>query len=484
MGAPVSRRIAVVGAGAAGLATAKYLLEHGHEVCIYEIGTRVGGLWAYDNDSGRSSAYKSLHINTWKGAAHYRDFPFPFEVGEYPNHREMDAYFNAYADAFDLRRRIRFRSRVTRIAPVPEAEGGEHALRWRVATERGDSDVHDAVAVAAGHLTEPSMPAFAERFEGELLHAHHYKEPTPYKDKRVLVIGTGNSGCDITADVCVLTERTVMAARSPELITPKFVLGVPLVWLEMMAKRRWLPRNTNLWVRKLATRLVHGRMEKWGFRTPKGRTHPISHATLINHIAYRRVHVKPGVRDVEGRVVTFDDGSREEFDVMICATGYLMDFPFLPEGLVPSREEAHDKLDLFGRAVPHAWPGLYFVGYFNVQGLSNIRMFEHQGDWIGRVESGEVLLPEIARMREWARQEREYISRRYPPGPRYAFEMEAGRFTKWLGKELAHGRRRRRRAEEDGADPAALLANRSTERRVDAAALEAVLRQFREDRSA
>lgn len=442
----LKKRIAVIGAGAAGLASMKYLLARKHAVTGYEIGSKVGGLWCFNNDSGRSSAYQSLYINTWRENARYSDHPFQEDVGFFPSHREMDRYFNTYADIFRLRDHIRFRSEVTSVAPLRLKSSAGEVLVWQV-TANGKTETYDAVVVATGHLTEPNMPATLEEFQGRKLHAHDYKEPWPFKDERVLVMGTGNSGVDIAGDVCPVARHTMLAARSPELITPKFVFGVPLTRLELLAKRRWLPASAHLWVRRLATRIMHGRMEQWGFVTPKGRTHPISHATLINHIAYRRLTVKPGVTGAAGNKVFFVDGSAEEFDTVICATGYSIKFPFLPEG-VPEFNE-HGALKLFARAVPPQWPGLYFLGYFNTNGLSNIRMFEIQAEWIANLEAGDFLLPHKEAMWQDIERRKRWLEKRYPTGPRYAMELEPSPYLEILQRTAKEGKNTMKDKEHD-----------------------------------
>jgi dimethylaniline monooxygenase (N-oxide forming) len=456
-----SRRIAVLGAGAAGLANARYLLDQGHDVTIFEIGTRIGGLWAYDNDSGRSSAYRSLHINTSKPTTQFADFPFPKDAATFPSHFEMEAYLNAYADHFDLRRRIRFQSEVTTVEPIPSGDPAT-GIRWSVETVGGRVEEFDAVVVATGHLSDPNMPEAVAGFEGELIHAHYYKEPWDYRGKRVLVMGTGNSGLDITADLCTVADRTVLAARSPELITPKFVMGIPLGRIEAPFRKPWMPKDLHQIVRRICTRLVHGRMEQWGFRTPDKPTHPISHATLINHIAYRRAHVKPGVVGVEGTRVTFADGSSEEFDAIIAATGYRMRFSFLREDIVS--EQPDGTLGLFGRAVPLRWPGLYFAGYFNANALSNLRVYEYQARWFAALEAGEVLLPSQEEMQRSIAEDKAYIARRYPGGLRYAHELESFPYITFLKREEKASPRRRAR----GAirDRQVVLANRSAEPRM------------------
>lgn len=433
------RNVAIIGAGAAGLANAKYFMEAGHDVTIFEIGTRIGGLWAYQNDSGRSSAYKSLHINTSKKVTAFSDFPMIEDTAIFPSHWEMCDYLNAYADRFQLRERVRFNSEVVNLEPITSGEGG----RWRLRTHDGDWESFDAVVIATGHLTEPNMPAVVSGFTGQLMHSHDYKEPWQFRGSRVLVMGTGNSGLDIAADLCTVADRTFLSVRSPELVTPKFVGNIPLGWVEAPFRKPWLPSDLYLIVRRVMTWLVHGNMERLGFGKPPLRTHPISHATLINHVRYRRVLVRPGVVSVSGKTVTFSDGSEEELDAIICATGYLMKFPFLDESIVSAGPDG--SLNLYGRAVPPKWPGLYFGGYFNSNGLSNLRMFEHQARWFAELESGTVVLPDEAEMRREIEATKRFIRRRYPAGLRYAYEMEPFPYLRFLERERKHSEARRRR---------------------------------------
>jgi superfamily II DNA/RNA helicase len=114
------RRIAVIGAGAAGLCAAKHLLAHGIDVVVYELGTRIGGLWVYENDNGLSGAYQSLHVNSENKVTAYKDFPFPESAPIYPDHTQMAQYLVDYAERFDLRRHIRFSSKVTSVEKLSE----------------------------------------------------------------------------------------------------------------------------------------------------------------------------------------------------------------------------------------------------------------------------------------------------------------------------------------------------------------------------
>lgn len=424
------RRIAVIGAGASGLCSAKYLIQAGHEVTVYEAGSYVGGLWKYSNDNGASIAYKSLHINSEKRNTQFHDFPFAPDVQDFPSHHDMYEYLHAYAAHFGVLENTKFGSRVASVQP--EDDGGGRV--WQVRLEDGSEQEFDAVVVAPGHQSVPSFPAFAKDFTGEMIHANAYREPSSYLGKRVVVVGSGNSGCDIASDVCTLAERTVMVARSPELIVPKLFLGRPVTQITGIFDRPWLPSGAPQFARNLITRMVHGRMEQWGFKTPpRGvRTHPTSNALLINHIAYRRIEVVNGISSVQGKLVRFADGSSAEFDSMVCATGYELTLPFL-EGVVKVADRG---IDLYKQVVEPRWAGLYFVGFSNAAGSSNLRMFELQARLVSQIESGLGQLPPQTDMEQDIQERRDYIARHYPGGPRYTMEIEAAEYTETMNAEI------------------------------------------------
>ncbi len=148
-------RVAVIGAGAAGVCAARHLLQRRLEVTVFEMGSCIGGLWVCENDNGRSPAYRSLHINSEASVTAYPDFPFPEGTPLFPPHAVVRSYLESYARAFGVDRHIRFRSQVVRVEPVAEA-------RWEVVLADGRSEVFDAVVAAPGHQAEPSHPPFRE----------------------------------------------------------------------------------------------------------------------------------------------------------------------------------------------------------------------------------------------------------------------------------------------------------------------------------
>ncbi len=393
------------------------------------MGDCATGSWVYDNDSGRSPAYRSLHINSEARVSSFGDFPFRDGIPLYPDHAEMHRYFQDYAAHFDLTRRIRFQRPVVAIEPADD--------RYRLQLEGGTSELFDGVVVATGHQSTPRHPPETGAFTGEYLHAHAYRVPEPFAGKRVMVIGPGNSGVDIAADICTITARTVLCARSPVLIMPRMMFGVPNSRTLGKIEKPYVPWAIRIWARAALTRIFHGRMEQWGFRTPKTRTHPISHPTLISHIAWQRIAVKPGIAAIEGQTVRFVDGTAETVDAIIAATGYLTEFPFLPPGASPV---SGTRLGLYNRVVHPAMPGLYFIGFFDVSGGSNIRMMDDQAEYIAAVATGAVKLPAAAAMQAAIAADHAWAARQFPDSPRYGLELDPRHYRRALARDYAANR--------------------------------------------
>ena len=426
---PARLRVAVIGAGAAGLCAAKYLLARGVAVQVYELGSQVGGLWVYQNDSGLGPAYRSLHLNSEASVTAYKDFPFPPDGPLFPDHNQVHAYLKAYAERFDLMRHIRFRARVTEVAP--------HGAGWQVRLGDGSQDGFDAVVVASGHQGIPTHPEWKDQFAGEYLHSHSYREPEAFRGKRVLVVGMGNSAVDIASDICVVTQSTTIVARSPVLVMPRMLFGVPTARVLGRLEKPWMPWPLRRTLRELLVRIVHGRMERWGFTTPKSRTHPTSHPSLMAHFVWDRIKAKPAIRAVHGSTVQFVDGSSGEYDSVIAGTGYAVDLPFLASALRPL--DGH-RLELFLRIVHPRQHGIYFAGMFNVAGGGNIRMMDDQAEWIAELVCGDLAAPDAAQMRRVMEQEQAFLRRHYPGSARYALELDPTFYRRQLARERQRGR--------------------------------------------
>ena len=424
------KSVAVIGAGACGLANAKYLLEAGFRVTVYEIGSQVGGMWCYRNDNGRSSAYRTLHINTSRGVTRFSDLDFDEKTQVFPDHYDMHRYLERYARHFGIIEHVRFNSPVTALRPAFERNSEPPC--WEIELADRTRRHYDAVIVATGHLTRPLEVAAFHDFTGQYLHAHDYREPEPFVGKRICVVGIGNSACDIASDLCVTAPRCVLVARSGVIVLPKLLFGRAFTDITAQIQRPWIPRQLRRRLIAWLAWLAHGDMTRLGFRPPDAMVHVTSNATVCTDIAYRRIEVKHEIEAINGRILKFSDGTEGEFDVLIAATGYRIDLEFVAPDVLQVRDNA---LDLFMRIVPVGWPGLFFQGFFNTDTALNM-VFEHQARWVREILLGNARLPSPGAMKRAINDRKAWYARQYKHTPRHTIEEEHVRYLTDLRRTL------------------------------------------------
>jgi cation diffusion facilitator CzcD-associated flavoprotein CzcO len=357
----------------------------------------------------------------------------------------MHRYLVSYAEHFGVKPRIRFHSRVTQVRPAFDPM--REAPRWQVEIENGTVETFDAVIIATGHLTRPYEIPELQRFgtaasepapqapgkcPPQYLHSHHYKAPEPFVGRRICVVGIGNSACDIASDVCVTSPRCVLVARSGVLILPKLLFGRAFTDITAQIQRPWIPRPLRRRITRFLTWLAHGDLTKLGFKRPETLTHVTSNATVVTDIAYRRIEVKGGIAGIEGRTIRFDDGTAEEFDVLIAATGYRIDLDLIAPDIVNADD---NQLGLYMRIVPPGWPGLFFMGFFNTDTALNM-VFEHQARWVREILLGNAVLPDRSAMHRAIEERAAWYARHYKQSIRHSIEEEHVRYLGDLEKSL------------------------------------------------
>lgn len=317
-------RVCVVGAGSSGLAAAKNLLQHGFEVDVLERGSDLGGLWSFHSPFGRVA--KSTHMISSKKFTQFPDYPMPGSFPDYPQHSQVLAYLLDYARHFRVDERIEYGAAVQRIEPFDEGR------YWDVRLESGATRRYGAVVIANGHNWSPRWPRFEGRFEGEMLHAADYKGPGVLAGKRVLVVGGGNSGCDLAVEAVHFAARTILSLRRGYYFVPKYIFGQPSDRFADRFAAIGIPLKLRRLLFSGVLRLIVGSPRRFGLPQPDHRlfeTHPIINSLLPYYVRHGNVQVRPDIRRFERRTVVFEDGSRDEVDIAIFTTGYELVFPFI-----------------------------------------------------------------------------------------------------------------------------------------------------------
>ena len=427
-------RVCVIGAGSSGIASCQVLAERGIDFDCFERGSEVGGNWRYENDNGMSSAYRSLHINTSRRQMEYASYPMPDDYPDYPHHTQIAAYFDDYVDHFGFRDRIRFRTTVESVRP---ADGGG----WDVATDDGETRRYGAVLVANGHHWDPRWPEppFPGEFDGVQMHAHDYRTPDGCEDRNVLVLGIGNSACDIAVETSRVSRMTYLAMRRGAYVIPKYLNGRPTDELGgELASRLPLAVTRAFYGRALKTAV--GDPTDYGLPAPDHRiaeAHPTISSDLLPRIGHGRITVKSNIERLEGDSVRFVDGSTERIDRIIYCTGYRIVFPFLTEDLVTAED---NRIPLYRRVVHPYREGLYFIGL--IQPLGAIMpIAEEQSKWVADLILGEAALPDREAMRKAIEHDDSKMARRYVASKRHTIQVDFLPYMRAIERERRRGRK-------------------------------------------
>jgi Flavin-binding monooxygenase-like len=429
----------VIGAGISGLTAGKALTDWGLPYTCFEASDDIGGNWYFGNPNGRSSAYQSLHIDTSRDGVSFRDMPMgPDEYPDYPHHTQILGYLHRYADAFSLRDRIRFET------PV------EHAQRhqgggWKITLEDGSTEEFDFLIVGNGHHWDPRFPDFPGSFGGETIHSHHYigpSEPLDLYGKRVLVVGIGNSAVDIVSELSRkgVAEKVFISTRSGAWVMPKYFLGRPTDTLVKVNPR--LPLGLQRRMARILPRLASGRMEDFGLPHPNHNfleAHPTVSSELLLRLGSGDAVAKPNVAELQGDRVRFEDGSTEEVDVIIYATGYKITFPFLDPELLSAPD---NRLPAYKRIFVPGIDDLALIGF--AQAIPTLFPFvELQSKLVARYVGGDYALPPIAEMEETIRRDEAIHTATFSDRPRHTMEIEWYTYEHDIwNREIPAGRRR------------------------------------------
>ena len=356
-------RYCIVGGGAAGIGIAKWLKAKKISFDLFEAEEDFGGNWYFGRPCSR--VYQTTHLISSKKNTQFSDFPMPEDYPPYPDHRQMLSYLRNVASHFGLYENARFCTAVESMKPV--------GADWVVTLSDGETWRYRGVFIANGRLGKPVIPNYPGRFDGEVLHSADYKNANIFTGKRVLIIGAGNSGCDIAVDAATTASQTYHSMRRGYHFMPKFIQGLPTQeWLMENSRNFDSPKAFWRHVQQVF-KLAGFDPVDFGLPAPDheiDQAHPIMNSRVLYHIGHGDIVSKPDIETFDGSHVRFLDGTQAEIDLVLFATGYRISVPFIPETYL---EWKGSWLDLFCYIFHRRYDNLFFLGYHNApSGLGNV----------------------------------------------------------------------------------------------------------------
>jgi dimethylaniline monooxygenase (N-oxide forming) len=446
-------QVAVIGAGPAGIAAARWLRREGFEPLLLEQGSSLGGQWS--GDPGCSGIWPSMHTNTCREMTQFSDLAHPPETPLYPSNQAMRAYLVRYAEQFGLLPRLRLNTRVVELARSEAGTAKPWALRWfdEAGTEHRGAFSH--VVVASGRFGRPrwvDVPGL-ETFDGACgaSHTFAYKDPGRYVGRSVLVAGCAVSALEIAADLAMLgAARVVTTSRRQRYIVQKLAAGVPIEHLMQTRHaadmQRRSPQAAAIELKRLIV-ATSGAPQAFGAMEPDAdltRAGVAQCQSFLPLVAEGRIRTKPWIATVQGRRVTFVDGTSEDFDGLIFGTGFDVDLPFLSPELRRELESDGQAPALYKHTFHPEHPSLALCGQFQLSG-PYLPPIELQARWIAYAWAGARPLPTSAVMRAAAdKAARCAVDKLHMPSLMMEFAGEAGvvpDLRRWseLHDALLHG---------------------------------------------
>jgi hypothetical protein len=336
-------KMAIVGAGPVGLGMAKALKICGIPYDQFEADDDVGGNWYH-------GVYSTTHTISSRKVTQYPEYPMPVHYPDYPSQNQVLDYLRDYARHFALTDNIAFNTKVVMARPRPD-----HL--WEVTLASGETRIYKGLIVSNGHDWNRRFPEYPGVFAGEYIHSKDYKRPEQLAGRRVLVIGAGNSASDIASEAARVGVSSDVSMRRGYWFVPKILFGKPF--------HEAFPLATPIWLHRLLLRIVLkiavGDYRRYGLQRPEHKLFtsvPTISSELLHYLRHGQITPRPDVARFDGDRVEFVDGSAASYDLIVCATGFNIDFPFLPKGLVPIRNGV---VPLYGHGVLPEYRHLYIT---------------------------------------------------------------------------------------------------------------------------
>ncbi|KAM6525723.1 hypothetical protein FALCPG4_011260 [Fusarium falciforme] len=449
--------IAVIGAGPAGLAAIKSLVEEGFQVTCFERRSEAGGIWAFSENPQFTSVTRGTRAQFSKFLIPFSDYPVPDDFPLHPGGEDLRKYYQSYAAHFGLLDKIVFNVTVSSITRT--GDDTQWALHL---TGKETPHLFDKVIVASGSEVTPVIPVIEglDLFHGKFLHSQAFKKPEDFAGKNVVVIGQGNTAGDCAVELSSSSSKVYWSHRRGALVFPRVVNGQRFDAFASWKKTRigfWIAKHLPSFHRKMFDSFFNWVVSKsWGKLDPQWRLErnafyatTISGLVINDHLvpALRdgKVTSTAGVRRILGpRSVELDDDTiLEDVDAIIACTGYNNSLQVL-DGII-NYSRPHPDV----RPIPDLYQGLFPLGYSDSLACLNYIVImesasvarELAGMAIAQVWAGRSTLPSGSVMQDWVRQHQAWFANLCltNPLPQYEGQLEAHDWLKFVDDKAGTG---------------------------------------------
>ncbi|CAL1534301.1 unnamed protein product [Lymnaea stagnalis] len=450
------KRVAVIGAGASGLPAIKCCLDEGLTPVCFERTEHIGGLWRYTDEpvDGQGCVMKSTVINTSKETMAYSDFPIPAKYPIFMHNTQASSpqsiccdtlvyeYFKLYAQKFDLEKYIQFNTEVLYVKRADNfSELGQWEIKYRnKSTGEEKTEIFDGVLVCTGHHAEKNAPTFPglSQFQGKVVHTHDYRKPDGLQDKRVLIIGIGNSGGDAAVELSRIASQVFLSTRRGTWILHRVAAeGYPLDMI--FAKRiyvllqQYFPNLISKFMKKDINKRINHDLYSLTPDYDVFQQHPMVNDDMPNRIICGAIKIKTDIKRFTETGVEFIDGTKEDnIDVVLLATGYTFGFPFIDKEIIDVK---NNRVQLYKYMYPPdiEHNTLAVIGCFQPLGAI-MPISEMQCRLATRVIKGDTVLPPRGIMWQDIREKEAAMAQRYVKSQRHTIQVDYIPFMDELAK--------------------------------------------------
>ena len=381
------RSICIIGAGFAGLTSARVFKALGYEVTLYEKEADVGGVWS------ASRRYPGLTTQNTRTTYELSDFPMPLSYPEWPSGEQVQLYMQSYVDHYDFNEQVNLNRTV--LATSFDANRNVWTVNTRGLTSELETAEFDYLIIGNGIFSVPSIPTYkgVESFieaGGRICHTSEFTRREDARDKNVLVIGYGKSSCDVANAIQDITASTNVVARSLIWKIPKMIankLNYKHLFLSRMSEAlfRYIHlRGMDKFfhtlgnpIRKAMLNSVEFLVERQlGLKRlglhPNTPLESIARSTvsLVSDDFYQNIEAdKIGIKKqavitaLNGKQALLSNGETVPVDLIVCGTGWQQVCPFLEQDIIDRVTDEEGNFRLFRSMIPVDVPRLAFNGY-------------------------------------------------------------------------------------------------------------------------